>query len=171
MQIGATPAPSFEDPLALWQACHGRVRHFCALTQRLVGAIQTQGIDADVRSAAEAILRYFEVAAPLHHQDEEEDLFPLLRAKGDAALIQQLKDIENEHALLHRKWSVIRGLLQKIAAGETAPLTLSLVSDFAEAYIRHADSEETQLLPSLRVLLSTEELSLIADHMVGRRRT
>lgn len=42
--------------------------------------------DVQAQAAAAQILRYFNVAAPLHHQDEDEDLFPALLALHQPAL-------------------------------------------------------------------------------------
>ena len=78
-------APDFGTPLAMLTACHDKVRHFAALSLKLAAHIEAKGCDDEAREPASNILRYFDVAAPLHHADEEEDLFPALRALGEPA--------------------------------------------------------------------------------------
>ena len=73
------------------------VRHLLGVAQklfeRLVAHVRAQGHDAASRSAAADVLRYFDLAAPHHHQDEELHVLPPLLASDDAtqrALAEQL---------------------------------------------------------------------------------
>ncbi|HVB47855.1 MAG TPA: hypothetical protein VNF69_05630 [Burkholderiales bacterium] len=54
------------------------------------------GFDAplELLAAALGVMRYFDMAGAKHHQDEEEDLFPVLRvhAAGQGACWRRLKN-------------------------------------------------------------------------------
>ena len=72
-------APSFDDPLGMLAACHGRIERQLATLERLQRHLPEHGCDVDARAAARGILRYFDTAAPNHHADEEASVFPRLR--------------------------------------------------------------------------------------------
>ena len=96
------PSPAdatFDRPVSILLSCHDKVRHFAGLMLKLeahlAGQRQQPGGPAtaspDARHAAGLVRRYFEVAAPLHHQDEELHVLPRLRAQGLAELAEQLQ--------------------------------------------------------------------------------
>ena len=104
---GGQPAPSFDDPLGMLTACHRRIERNLATLARLQRHLPEHGCDADARAAARSILKYFDTAAPNHHADEEESLFPRLRqlAPGDADAIAN--DLERDHSALAGDWRYI----------------------------------------------------------------
>ena len=65
-----TPAVGFEQPFEMLEACHERVQRSLALLGRIARHIDAQGHDAQSRSAAVDVLRYFDIAGPHHHEDE-----------------------------------------------------------------------------------------------------
>jgi hypothetical protein len=60
--IPSTPAASLDQPFELLAGCHDRVRRSLALLQRLVEHVRAHGADAQARSAADDVLRYFDIA-------------------------------------------------------------------------------------------------------------
>ncbi len=167
--------PGFEDPIEILNACHEKVRHFASLTIRLRDYLQKVGLDATATEAAARIRRYFNVAAVLHHQDEEMDLFPALLSIHDGLLsevvrqsmVQSIQSLQSEHETLGEAWSQIDRWLQSIEAGETAPEP-ACVDLFAHAYTRHADREENEIYPFAKYL-EKPELKRIGLNMVKRR--
>ena len=81
MTLLKAPAASFDEPLEMLAACHERIEAQLGTLERLAQHLPRHGCDADARSAAAAVVRYFDTAGMLHHQDEDEDLFPLLRRR------------------------------------------------------------------------------------------
>lgn len=68
-----------EDAVTLLLACHDRIRHFTDIAERLA---QNPGSPArDRQDAAGAVLRYYQVALPLHEADENESIYPRLHEK------------------------------------------------------------------------------------------
>src|SRR5665647_521132 len=67
----ATPAVGFEQPFEMLEACHERVNRMLALLVRLREYLPGHGTDDNARQAARDVMRYFDLAAPHHHQDEE----------------------------------------------------------------------------------------------------
>jgi hypothetical protein len=78
-----------------------------------------------------------------HFRDEEADLLPGLAAAGADALVRRTLD---EHRAL-------RGLVDRIAAGDAASLT-----EFARALRAHVRFEEHELFPAAETLLPAEIL-------------
>ena len=85
-------APGFDQPLAVLKHCHDRIRKQLNTLDKLLQHLPTHGADDQAKQAATAVLRYFNEAAPLHHEDEEIDLLPTLEVAAlgaDAALLQE----------------------------------------------------------------------------------
>jgi hemerythrin-like domain-containing protein len=164
-----TPAATFDSPLDMLHACHERIMDQCATLQKLMQHLPMHGCDTQAQQAAQAILRYFDTAGKFHHQDEEVDLFPLLRAcNNDDAneLIQQLTD---EHHSMDELWLRLRTQLQEIADGKSTALERALVGDFSLAYGRHVMTENMKLLPLAARLLDDQQLLMIGKNMATRR--
>ncbi|WP_332258693.1 hemerythrin domain-containing protein [Polaromonas glacialis] len=79
------PAAGFEAPFEMLATCHDRVERMLALQKKLQQHLLDKGCDAPARQAARDVMRYFDLAAPLRHQDEELHVFPPLLAGPDAA--------------------------------------------------------------------------------------
>ena len=162
------PAPSFDDPLGMLRACHGRIERQLATLERLVRHLPEHGCDAQARSAARALLRYFDNAEPNHHADEEASVFPRLlqRAPSTRELVVRL---EREHRSLKEQWRKLRPLLAGIASGQRANLPPGLVHDVQRAYDEHLAYEDEALLPVCDDLLSHDDLAAIGREMAARR--
>ena len=76
-----SPGVGFEQPFEMLDACHDRGRRTLELMGKLQTHLQTHGCDDSARQAARDVQRYFDIAAPLHHQDEELHIFPALRER------------------------------------------------------------------------------------------
>lgn len=165
----------FDSPIELLEACHEKVRRFAKLAQRIALHIEKSGIDIKAQEAAESVLRYFTIAAPLHHQDEEEDLFPALKNLPLAALGKEqieklnssIQELESEHLALSLLWSEIENWLKDII--ESKPhFVPACLDEFAAKYMDHADREEKSIFPHAR-LLPPETLRTIGMNMAQRR--
>lgn len=172
----SSPAAGFDQPLALWRACHGRVQRMTRLLQRLAGHLRERGADDEARAAATSILRYFDEAAPRHHDDEEQDLFPCLRARAPrlagpdaAALLEAIDTLEKDHREIAAIWQRLRAPLTSIAQGNPAPLDAARVDEFFERYQAHMRIEDSRVEAALRELLNTDDWARIGRAMAERR--
>lgn len=164
----AVPAPSFDEPLDMLYACHDKVRHFCKQLDALPGYITEHGHSHAVLNTIAGIVRYFEIAGPAHHQDEEGELFPLIVARQPdaAAKIEQLLA---EHGYLHARWNAIHEQLQAFGRGELAELDTAAIAEFTRLYREHAQREEDWLFPVAGQLISEDELRDAGKRMAARR--
>ena len=128
----SAPGAGFEQPFAMLEACHERVARTLRLLLKLVDHVANGGVDAQARSAASDVLRYFNVAAPLHHQDEELHVFPLLLAHGDALLNAQVNTMQSDHRRMDTLWGELRPHLVALTATGGADMLLSFLSVWRE---------------------------------------
>ncbi|MDO8989729.1 MAG: hemerythrin domain-containing protein [Sideroxyarcus sp.] len=173
--ISLTPqeaAPSFDQPLDMLHACHGKIMRQCDTLQKLAIHLVSQGCDQQARQAAQDILRYFDSAGQFHHQDEEEDVFPALRlaAGAEHAQLHALLDrLLSEHVVMLAAWSALRPALLQIADGVDTPLSAILTAEFIGSYSRHIVVEDRDLLPLAASLLDPQQTAAIGMRMAQRR--
>lgn len=165
-------AASFDRPLQLLHACHGKLMHQCGTLRNLAVHLSQHGCDGQAQQAAQAILRYFTTAALLHHQDEEEDLFPALRVavpSDDAYMTGLLVGLQAEHAALETRWQALQPLLEQVADGTGTELPAEQVEPFVTGYFAHIAVEEKELLPIAEYLLKPSQLAGMGQRMAARR--
>ena len=171
-------AVGFDSPFEMLKACHERVLRTLALQARLIDHLGTHGCDASARSAAHDVLRYFDIAAPLHHEDEELHVFPALSEQSDAALEAAVAQLAAEHEAMSGRWAAARQVLQAIASGaereecEPSPLTdaqRAVLEAFSEAYASHIELEERLVYPAALASMSAASLAAMGEDMRRRR--
>ena len=167
MQLFST-APGFDDPMGLLLACHDRILGHCETLERLPGHLAAHGPDDEARQAAGRILRYFHTAAPLHHADEEENLFPLLAAHPDfpESLRAPLQNLGAQHRAMEAAWRELAGSLEAIVAGRPAALSPEL---FITMHRAHIALENGEIFPVAACLLTPDTLAGIGAAMQARR--
>ena len=168
-----SPSAGFEVPLEMLAACHDRIQRQCDTLRRLVPHVAAHGVDAQASEAAQAVLRYFDRAAPDHHADEEQDLFPALleaMAGSDAVCLRELiEQLTWQHRELEAHWSALRRVLLRIAAGENVALEAALVQQLVTASEQHLAREDAELLPMAARLIGDAPLQQIGRAMRQRR--
>ena len=170
----ASPGVGFEQPFEMLEACHERVQRSLALLQRLVDHVDRNGHDADSRSAARDVLRYFDIAGPHHHEDEERHVFPPLQQHADALVRDAVVQLQADHVQMHDQWQRLRAVLLTWRDAEAPPpisaAERALVNDFVTAYERHIPLEESVVYPAARPLFDERALQTIGAEMAARRR-
>jgi pyridoxamine 5'-phosphate oxidase len=166
-------APDFDQPVAVLKHCHGRIRKQLATLEKLLAHLPGHGADEQARQAASSVLRYFEKAAHLHHEDEEQDLIPMLRAVAqgeDAATLQALAPvILQDHKDMDAMWQDLHEQLSAIADGSGAQLSSSIVQRFSERYLGHMEREETMIAPMALRLFGPQQMARLGQAMQRRR--
>jgi hemerythrin-like domain-containing protein len=168
-QIGGAAAPSFDDPLEMLRACHGRIQSQCGTLTKLLAHLPQHGCDTQAQQAARAILRYFDTAGRHHHDDEENDLFPLLLATASDEAHTLVARLLAEHQSMDAAWQRLRIDLCGLEAGTSAILDAAAAGHFIAVYDRHIALENSQLLPLAAKLLSATQLESLGKSMAARR--
>ena len=168
-----TPGAGFDQPVEMWLACHERVQRFAALLSRLAEHLRAQGADEDAQVTATSIRRYFNEAAPRHHEDEEVDMFPRLRERLDSAqdrmVLDVLDQVEADHLEMAGVWQRLDATLAEIARGNAVTLEQPLIDRFTTMYRHHIDAEERVLLPALKKVLDKSDWQAVGRAMAERR--
>ena len=166
-------APDFDQPIAVLKHCHGRIRKQLATLDKLLAHLPESGADEQARQAAAAVLNYFDKAAHLHHEDEEQDLIPMLRAVAqgeDAATLQALAPvILQDHQDMDALWQDLHEQLLAVAEGRSAVLSASAVQRFSQRYLSHMEREESTMAPMAMRLFSPEQMAQLGKSMQARR--
>lgn len=167
-----TPAPSFDEPVEMLKACHERIGAQCATLGRLTVHLPLHGADAQAQQAARNIMRYFDVAGPNHHADEEQNLFPMLieisRRQG-SRVGERIASLVDEHRSLEASWARLRVVLADIAQGRASLLEPVVVDNFIRTYRVHIALEESQIFPFAEAYLDRQQLAGLSAAMVARR--
>lgn len=157
-------------------ACHDRLRRSLELLGRLQQHVVGNGVDEQARQASLDVLRYFTIAAPLHHEDEERHIVPLLRKAGQKALSDASAQVMQDHEQIRLVWHTLEPQLREIARGESPdPHRLA---DSVRKFIRmnesHLAFENDKVFPHARELKAgegEEALAAMGTEMALRRRS
>jgi hemerythrin-like domain-containing protein len=168
-----TPGAGFDEPFAMLAACHERVARSLDLLRRLVAHVETTGVDADARSAAHDVWRYFELAAPAHHADEEHHVLPRLRESSDLWLAAVARRIQADHDAMGATWQRLGPLLRAVHEGDAAAIgeLRQLADAFVALYERHLPLEDDVAFPRVRERMGDAELGAMGDEMARRRQS
>lgn len=154
-------------PLAYILADHHRQRGLCSALEAL-----SEQSPPDAKLLTQ-VLHHLEAEMARHRADEEEDLFPLLRARA------RDEDIERVLALLTREHRqdeidtriIGEGLVEVRERGD-AGLDLDLcerIRLFVRRQRRHLAVENAIVMPLAEARLGAADLRLIAENMARRR--
>ena len=116
-------------------------------------------------SSAQRICQYFNQAAPLHHLDEEADLFPAYRPlapQQDIALIEQLCA---HHLDMEQTWQRLNTQLSQ----HITPVSSNDIQLFTSLYQQHMIVEEP-LFVRIQAVLQADVLHALGMNMAQRRK-
>lgn len=166
-------APDFDQPIAVLKHCHGRIRKQLDTLEKLLAHLPPHGADEQARQAAAAVMKYFDKGAQLHHEDEEQDLIPMLHATAtgeDAATLAALApQILQEHKDMDAMWQDLHEQLSLIADGSGTHLSASTVRRFVQCYRQHMEREEGTMAPMALRIFDTGQMARLGQAMRQRR--
>lgn len=166
--VEALPFSLIDQPLDYILADHFRKRSICVALKRFAAEGQAARSDADV------VIAFLDKDLPLHHADEDSDLFPAVRRRAlpeddlGAALARLSED--------HRQSDVmISAIIQALAATPNRdPVHLNRqAKDVMRAYAasehRHLAMENGIVMAIARIRLKPADLGTISQGMKQRR--
>lgn len=174
IQIGAKPDSGFDDPIGMLVDCHRRIERFlhilCVVSQRAPG----RALTGEETTAVQSALNYFRVGGQRHTLDEEESLFPRLRAESAAECFEELGGLESDHLHandLHQ--SVDTFYSAWIANGELSPENeqrlRSATEQLKHLYQEHIQVEEKVVFPRAAKILDSWTIATIGREFQVRR--
>jgi hemerythrin-like domain-containing protein len=177
VKIGQPTDHGFDSPLGLLSDCHRRIEQFLSVLVTIADVRGGGELPAEDRRALEGALHYFQAAAPRHTADEEESLFPRLRASGDAGAagaLDALRRLESDHKIAEDHHDMVECLARRwLSAGTLSGRDTHLLREHLGALVRlyreHIAIEDTELFPAAARLLSPDDLRAVGREMAGRR--
>lgn len=177
IEIGARAQNDFTNPLGLLSDCHRRIEYFLGLLVTVTKQAQGSALSPEQHKALEVASFYFEQAAPRHTLDEEESLFPRLRASTCAqshaafALLDSLHaehevadEVHNQVGLLVRQWLKEGNLSSR----QTHRLS-DMLDELSSIYRKHIAAEDNELFPLAARILDESEILAVGREMAARR--
>ena len=163
-QLGNNP-PSFEDPIAMLLACHDKIRRFSSELTLLPEHLTQHGWDNLALSSAQRICHYFNQAAPLHHLDEEVDLFPAYLPHANADDVCLIEQLSAAHTEMEQTWQRLHLQLN----AQASVLSVDDVRLFCGLYQQHMAVEEP-LFARIQSALQADVLHGLGQNMANRRK-
>lgn len=176
IQIGAKPDAGFDDPIGMLKDCHRRIEQFlhvlCLVVERAPGRPLTDEEAGAVKSA----LNYFRVGGQRHTADEEQSLFPRMRAEQKtASALEKIEALESDHReaddlhaaveKLYTSWLEGRALTED----ELRNLRAS-TERLKQLYEGHIRIEENLVFPSAAQGLDRTTIAQIGEEFRARRK-
>lgn len=159
---------TWAEPIEMLYACHSKVKRFCKQLQILPAYLAQHGVNQAVKNDVQQILNYFNLSAPLHHDDEEQDFFPALVAVYPSAQVS-IDELESQHHQLHQNWADLAVELQAIVEGKQTRLDETLIQRFVAGYDVHIGLEEP-LFELGKQYVDAQTLSAMGERMAARRK-
>ncbi len=160
--------PDFSDPLGVLRADHERILEHCEILEKLLPHIAENGVDDEARRAISSVVHYFTTGAVHHHQDKEQNLFPIVNRQS-LKLADIIYRLKREHAELTSSWNTIQGDLKTPAALQDNKVFATQVEKFCSGYRQHIAYEARELLGIAQHVLSQRQLEELGDAMARRR--
>jgi iron-sulfur cluster repair protein YtfE (RIC family) len=165
--IEAVPDTLLDSPLDYIFADHFRHRQLCGLLTKFA----TDGVAG--RREATAVMAFLEHDLPLHHKDEEDDLFPALkrRARQEDELSDVIEQLSDDHDRSESQARIIRHALANDDCSETIRLdgaARAAMRRYAGSQHRHLALENGILLTIARIRLTKADLSAMSQSMKSR---
>jgi len=175
--IGQKLESDFRNPLGLLSDCHRRIERFLEGLIAIAESAQGNKLGDAERQQFEVGLRYFVEAAPKHTLDEEESLFPRLRACKDSesqaafATMDSLHAEHQEAETIHRKVDELgrAWLTDECLSPDDARILIGLLHGLRRTYEKHIAVEDNDLFPLAGRILDRALLETIAREMAVRR--
>ena len=163
-------APNFDDPIGLIKACHERIAFHCDLLSKTMSYLSENGVDEEAVEAARKVYRYFSTAGKLHHQDEEQDIFPRL-IRVSMKLADIINTLKHEHQSIDKLWDTLSVSLDDpgTITPEQLPELKKFCAEFYRLNLKHIKFEEEELLSIASHMINNDELKLIGASMKERR--
>jgi hemerythrin-like domain-containing protein len=175
--IGKPPESDFTNPLGMLSDCHRRIERFLDALIEVTSQARGATLSQQQRVALTTALRYFREAAPNHTRDEEESLFPRMRASGSArvrATIARLDSLHEDHMEATARHAKVEMLGQRwLDEGRLPAEALSRLSELLEGlravYRKHIRLEDTEIFPLAAETLEESEIEALGREMASRR--
>jgi hemerythrin-like domain-containing protein len=174
IQIGAKPDSGFDDPIGMLKDCHRRIERFlhilCVVAERAAG----RGLTDEETAGVQAALRYFREGGQRHTADEEESLFPRLRAETNCEDLQEIGSLEEDHRCASELHATVETLYAawisaRLLSPEEGQRLRASTEQLKHLYEEHIQVEEKIVFPHAAQTLDSRTIAAIGQEFRARR--
>src|ERR1035437_3162108 len=174
IQIGAKPDSGFDDPIGMLTDCHRRIERFLYILWMVADRALGRALTDEEATAVQSALHYFRVGGQRHTADEEESLFPRLRAESTTGNSEEIGGLENDHRNANYLHATVDTLYSAwIAAGVLGPEDKQRLRSSTEKlkhlYQEHIQIEEKIVFPRAVEMLNSRTIAVIGREFRARR--
>ena len=175
IQIGAKPDSGFDNPLGMLQDCHRRIERFLHILCTVAGQASGRSLNQEESDAVTAALHYFQEGGRRHNADEEESLFPRLRAAQPGTAQDDLMRLEADHRHTEQLHRQVEEIYQTWMSASTLDARaqqdlLSATAELERIYTGHIRLEESTVFPHAAQVLTPSAISAIGSEFQARRK-
>lgn len=166
-------AGTAQSAFGVLDECHRQTLAALAKLETVVGRLDDGAPDGETRALALDVVRHFSTTARQHHEDEERHVFPKLATSGDAAMVQAVLRLQQDHHWIEEDWMSLEPHLDAVACGQSW-YDVDLLREGSEIFAAlsrdHIALEEACLYPEARARLQPGEQQEMGREMAARRR-
>lgn len=168
--VSEKPSPLARNPLDMIASAHAVQVEMCDAMERIADGLPDE-VDRRLCAQVASCLQF---ELPLHHHDEEEALFPLLRARArpEDGVDKILERLAAEHESDNDFASEIAEALDTLARGgrpDNPDMLGYMLRGFFERYRRHVQWENALIMPIARLRLGPDDLAHLQARMGANR--
>ena len=155
--------------------CHRRIERFLNILCIVAAQASGRSLNQEESTAVTAALHYFQEGGRRHNADEEESLFPRLRAAQPDDSQARLADLEDDHRRtgdLHQQVEVLfRKWIDSFAISNSEQQALlSSTAELKRIYAEHIRLEESTVFPHAAQVLDKAAIAAIGLEFQARRK-
>ena len=176
IQIGAKPDAGFDDPIGMLKDCHRRIEQFLHVLCLVVDRAPGRPLSEEEAGAVKSALNYFRVGGQRHTADEEESLFPRMRAEHTTATaLKEIEALESDH----REGDDLHAAVEKlytswlegsVLSSEDEQRLRAATERLKQLYEGHIRIEENLVFPRAAEGLDGPVLAQIGEEFRARRK-
>ncbi len=164
----ADPVTDFSNGLVVLKTYHEDFLVRGVKLLDLVNEIKQQGMNESLANQCAAVLCHFGHANNLHHQDEEQALFPLLL--GQSILIDgMIERLMMDHEEIEKSWALLAEQLSSPEQIKDYYQLIHLAEDFEKIHREHLTREDEDFSPKAKDILSSEQIQQAGKKMAELR--
>ncbi len=151
------PATDFSNGLAVLKSYHEDFLVRGDQLLALVDSIKQQGMNEELANQCMDACCHYSHANHLHHQDEEQGLFPLML--GHSALIDgMIERLMLDHEEIEKAWELLAKKLANPEKTTDFDQLQRLAIDFEKLQRQHLNREDEDFSPKIKATLTDEQL-------------
>ncbi len=162
------PINDFADGLRVLKSYHEDFLRRGRELLVLVDAIKQQGLNEARAHQCVRLFCHYEHANHLHHQDEEQALFPLL--VGKSVLIDgMIERLLLDHEAIEKSWSALAEQLRQPERVTDFDRFVLLARAFEKIQRQHLNREDEDFSPRIKAMLDVEQIRQMGEKMASMR--